>query len=365
MKEGQSVGEMTEGYIRTVNEYIKGPDKALRIADELVTDLHEYEKELGVRFNNLTAKQEYQESIVTLQKEKAEIMDQLREQIAQLDEQDHESTSYPEDQNRPTVGEVISNIRWDIQPSTIDGFTRREKKQILVAQAKYQIEQLYNKQLLEIHIGSSATDALSRKAFEAVEGSMERGEDPPGILAERLVETWLMQTIEDFDLPVQLTPADVYDDVVNKVDFFLTRKKQTAVDEQAVVRGVEVDASEETDPSIPRSEVGIQFVSNKDTELEEKKLRQLARIKEWAASHGKKKPEIELVQVELGYNTVKGVLEAWEKDGKPPGGPERYLFEQEQKTIFREVLSEILTREELDMYWEKIKKSRQGELPAV
>jgi len=363
MKEGQSISEMSEGYIRTVHEYVQEPDKSSRTANEIVNDLHEYEKELDVRFENLADKEAYQKSIVTLQKQKAEIMAQLREQIAQLDDIKYESQPLPERETTPTVGEAISNIRWGVEPAQIETFSRQERKKLLVAQARVQLEELYDRQLLEIHIESLATDDLSRQVFEVIEGQFEdrntKGEIPPGILAEKIVENWLLQTIEDYNLPIQMTPADVYDDVVNKVDFFLTRKKQSSVDEQSVVRGVEVDASEETDPSVPRSEVGIQFVSNKDKELESIKQSQLARIKEWAASHGKKEPEIELVQVELEYNTIQEVLSAWKKDGRPPGGPERYLFEQEQETIFREVLGEILTREELDMYWEDIKQSRE------
>ena len=221
------------------------------------------------------------------------------------------------------------------------------KKQYLVQKTRYQIADLYDHQiaLFESTQGYNQNTGID-DAYRAIVSRYD--EDAlvvPGVMAEKMVESFLTKLTHDYNMPYRLKNVSVYEDVEYKIDFII----EPQTDGQAI--GVGVDTKD-------RPDIAIQFTTASSPITIEHKNKQISqakgRIDRDASLHVK-----DLILIVLPIAHVVDVFEEWQhtKKGKrAPGGPDE-LWDREMKgKIFEGLLGKIFPEKQLAEAWEQVKE---------
>ncbi|MFA6397775.1 MAG: hypothetical protein WDK96_02940 [Candidatus Paceibacterota bacterium] len=302
-----------------------------------------------------------QEDIYFIQKQKQEIIKKLESDLACLDnpecifkkEENARSTSYEEstgfsyqnDRGKiapASFGEILTDMEWGVYYNLDKNKTPRHlMKKYLVEKTKMQLGGLLDEQIIESEIGRVTPTSGVKLAYMAIKEKKEKGEgrEQKGFVSESIVKTFLAKMSIDENLPFTIKPADVYQDVHQKIDFIISLKERN--------RGVNVETSEKN------KDIGIQFSIN--NEAKTKKEEQIKKSVEILRRNKDEIQDIALVIFPL--EMANSLKEKWERKGKPAGGPEKYLYRHVAKKLFSGLLKDIMPESEISKYWQKVESN--------
>lgn len=228
-----------------------------------------------------------------------------------------------------TLGQLLTDAEWGMAYDLNDvSIGRSVQKRYILEQAKQKLQDLLDQQIITVERHRGTTHLNLHRAYEHVAEDREATQMQMGIIAERMVRTYLQQLAWDYpDLGFSVERADVQQDVENKIDFIIHRRSHA--------RGVNVEAVDGP------KDAGIQFTTRQDVEGLNHKQEQLARAMKYTRDVD------DLVLVSLPMERFVGAYTAW-RSKQTPGGPERYWNQQTKDEIFENVMKGFLTAEEVE-----------------
>lgn len=325
-----------------------GPDEEQLLRLAVAADV-----EIDRRAKSLDGSKEAQQRIFELQREKQNLMAELKKILALIDGKEsrefHKSESdrlvwfdtqkkvyfvgEGDSQEVATLGEVLfdndfgASYVMDFSDATIPRLTR---KRFALEQTKRQLHDLLNRQIIEEETSRPDVAERVKEIYQSLERKQERTE--VGFLAERVVEYLLKRLEWDEAVPFKFVMADVHQDVAQKIDFIIKVQKKS--------RGVSVEASQ-------METIGIQFTMN-----EERVPFKLGQI-EQAKREGLDKVD-DLVLVSIPIEHINTVLYQWEErrseTGKTAGGPVTFLLSEEKEVLMRGMFSHLFEAQEMETY---------------
>lgn len=247
-----------------------------------------------------------------------------------------------------TLGEIITDLEWDIgyNLDKTDKIPRAWKKQYLVERAKKILLKLADEQIIKSERENSEVDDIVKDTYENIQYGREIGADKrkEGFVSEKMVRSFLRQLAFDRDLPIKVQEADVFQDVMEKIDFIIERQT-----DRLGVRVTETDFSVEEEPE-GKSSVAVQFSIN--PKAEEHKKKQLQRLQKQKRLSGE---EVQNMALVIFSKLMAGDLKKeWDRAGRPAGGPVKFMKEEVKKELFEKILQTLFTKEELEVEWGKV-----------
>ncbi len=237
-------------------------------------------------------------------------------------------------------GEVLTaekrGYRLYLDPQTVP---RSVRKRHLVENAKREIRNHLDEQIYLDELNSNRNRTYVTEAYNNLLGEREDHIERKGKIAEQVIATFFERLQYDTNLDFTLEPADIYQDVLQKVDFIVRKRHHE--------RGVRIEEAD-----MPET-TGIQFTINDTPEVLAKKQNQVDRAK----AHLQYDDEIQdILLVSLPSEVSFEVWEAyqeWKKAGLPVA-VDRYLSEDIKEKLFRNILQGIYSEEEINAQWELV-----------
>ena len=215
---------------------------------------------------------EVQQGIYAIQETKQRIFQQLKIDIAALDDvgnkpekkPDEISVHYDEAQKKffaqdnngqdqeVTIGDIMCDGDWGISyyldPITVP---RNVRKRYLIERAKGELRDYLDTQIVFDETKSQFTDSKKFHAYQEWQKAKDRGIYQSGFFSEKLVRNFMNKLTYNHDLPFFIIAGDVFQDVNQKIDFIIHRKSHH--------RGVDVETVDDADPSLD-SDIGIKLL---------------------------------------------------------------------------------------------------------
>jgi len=323
----------------------KGSDEA----KQLEIDLNQA---IGEAVKTRQSDPEAQERIFSLQKKKQRVMQEFKTALALLDgpleeiEQPKGATKvvmrngryiaspdYGEEQEI-TLGQLLTDGEWGIRyfPDPLS-VPRAVCKRYLIEDAKRQIQQYADKQILEDELASAMTLPARKETYKAIKAEQEAGIEWEGLIAEKMVRGFMQKIAIDYRLPFEILKIDLFLDVDRKIDFLIRREDY------------ERGATVETVADMPN--VGIQFTISKRLSHIKSKERQITKAKTRLTPEERIR-DIVLVAIPLDRSWQ--MYENW-KDERTAGGPDDRWDPEVKERIFRGVLRDMFSPEEIEEMW--------------
>ncbi len=224
-----------------------------------------------------------------------------------------------------SIGEILAAHTWGFWWKFDQSVPAEFQKKIMSNQVRKIVAAQYDNQLVQLGKVNRLSDDRKRDTYERIEEVNFNLETmPTGILAEKMLLSFLTKKMFDADLPFSVAEVDVYEDVEHKIDFIITVANTR--------RGVKVDEPKQ------QSHIGIQFTMN--TGATERKERQLNRVRSTALHEAHVD---ELVLITMPINDIRPAFERWryEADGTrlhsrklDPRGPDNLWSEETKEQIF-------------------------------
>lgn len=278
--------------------------------------------------------------IFSLQQRKQKIMDRLKADLKALDNPEtkferqpgayliygHDDKYFRSPEHGTdaelTAGEILTDSEWGLKyqldPETMPRIVRKE---FLIREAKRQLMELADQQIIKQETNRRGTDTGKREAYVRSAADKREKKFISGWVAEKMVKNLLTKLAIDEGLDIEVLDTDIYQDIDQKIDFIIRRKSHN--------RGVEVEA-------IPLgNRLGVQFTTDSRPETKERKLRQIRNAK-FQLNRTDHIDDIVLVSVQFGY-----IQELWNKWSKTqaPGGPDKLLDPDIKKQIVDQLTS--------------------------
>lgn len=335
---------------------------------ELDDDLQALDEQLEDKLLEASESQHVNEvtraKLYSLQIQKQLVMEHLRHDMACLDNPDcsHEKTpeeriakynendnsfTYIDDKNnqrRATFGEIITDvdfgIYYDLDTETVP---RDASKKYILAKAKSELRELLDQQIIVSEMNNEEVDELKKEAYENIQLSKNDGfyEKNPAFVSEMVVKNYLKQLSIDKSLPFEVVEADVYQDVEHKMDFIIHRKDD--------FKAAKVVSDTESGEIKIVPDVAIQF--SLDSGKRSHKLKQINNAEKKLEMSEEKIKSIALVI--FPEVKARNLNDKWKKDGKPAGGPGKYMDTETRHQLFQKLLSELFEEREVGDMWEK------------
>ncbi len=237
-----------------------------------------------------------------------------------------------------TLGEMLTDASWGINYDLdTDSVPIDIAKEYILSRARKTLRELLNKQLVLIELDVNK-DEGQQKSFQSVHKRQTEGKEliarDKGFVAEEMTLNLMKKLIIDHGLPIDIEEADVYDDVVNKIDYVITRKGYD--------RGIEVDAND--DSSV--DQVGIQFtlMFRKASMLGKRDVVSKA-LKKGITGELRDVKDLALVNVHPAY--IKRAVNKWKKS-RGPGGPDSHLEKAAKVDLVQKMLQGLFSEKEID-----------------
>lgn len=239
-----------------------------------------------------------------------------------------------------TLGDLLTDGEWGVDYILDDRTIPRDiHKKLAIEEAKRELQNLLDRQIVIDEVTSRRIDSGKKGAYEGyAESKLLRPveEWSGGMLAELLFQNMLKKIGLDGTGDFEIIPADVFQDVNQKVDFIIQRKIHG--------RGVRVETQDHTSEGKDSGSIGIQLTLQQDPEILRRKERQITSAK-------KRMQDGELtdiVLVSIKTESVNRLLRDWIKKGRPHGGPDA-LWDTQTKTRFLHTLLDgVLPRDLLE-----------------
>lgn len=209
-----------------------------------------------------------------------------------------------------TFGDILSDYAWEIKyaPET-SAFAdkvlfRKFAKNILVNEARRDIESIYNQ---ELAVRNPGIGGLQNVAHFLETKELPRGGGQSGVVAEIMARETLARIASSRDFGFAVFRANILEDGLYKYDFKLRARERR--------RGVAVE--DEPDFAKRVRKVGVQFSIGAQHSNS-----QLLKVKE---QYRNELPVDDIVLLKIRSGEFESVFNEWLRRGKPPGGPERFL----------------------------------------
>jgi hypothetical protein len=251
--------------------------------------------------------------------------------------QNEDGTLLVEGRGMVTMGELVADVEWGQKYSFDPSVNIHDVRKWHLAELKQDLREKLNAQIIESELADQKADAWKQGAYEKMRERSESAMEKTGIIAEKMVMTFLEELSYDHpDADFEIEPADAHMDVHQKIDFVIHRKQRT--------HGARIEESAEAD-TIRVRDVGIQFTTALGkVEQKEKQLRQ-------ARKNAKEVDDIVLVTLPL--KEASALYKTWDASGRQPGGPMRLWSRDTKAQVFRAVMTHVLTQDEIDSFCEK------------
>jgi len=210
---------------------------------------------------------------------------------------------------------------------------RKIRKRADIAEARAAIEKIYNDELADLEKINQTTTAFDGEwiEHEYVKG---RNMGLHGVISERMAKNALHRLAASRrELGLKVESANIFEDAELKYDF--------KISVNVLRRGVatEPEGLSRAEYVTEKKAMGIQFAAGKgagkSTQVNNaKKLLGTDRVRHLVKHQV---DDIVLVKFDLDANRRYG---QWLEDGKPPGGPERYMTKGQKKHLLQLVLAQ-------------------------
>jgi hypothetical protein len=363
---------MREGFeqaLQNLNKAAKLAAKEARGADtpaeaEAGPATKEERKALAEVVDAAFANMENPEVLLDLQREKRAVMEALHARLHALDEagsgereKDGRSVFYEEGESGGgyyifskggeekiaiTRGEMLTDGMWGASYLMTDSVPRADQKRFYLEAARREVAALLDEQIAHAEGASRLNRGSGRdEAYAAILERGEEGEDF-GVVAEKMVKSFLKKLEIDHELPFTVLDVDVYEDVEHKVDFVIRIAAHR--------RGVGVATGEDI------HDIGVQFTTSVSAKTLEKKERQLERAQFNLKHEGTSRLE-DIVLVSIPLRQTAAVYEAWKgtkANRRAPGGPDKLWDKKTKEKVFKGVLAGLPLGTNIDKLWDSI-----------
>lgn len=292
-----------------------------------------------------------QETIFKLQKRKQKVMARLKERLAEMDnpfkkeslaegaiQVNYQDGHLIGNGQEVTLGELLTDGDWGLDyhldPNSVP---RSIRKKYFIEQARREIMDLLDRQIVVNESQSDFGDSGKKKGYTEMVKSENK--EQTGVAAEKMVKNLLKKIAIDQDLDFEIIDADAYQDMELKIDFIIRRK--------ANARGVDVQTGDE-------ERIGIQFTSTDAPQIIQKKENQIRQAKRKLTPEERIR-DIALVSIPL--REIQSMLRDWQRQ-KSPGGPDKLWRASTKAEIFKKVMQDFLSPEEITEVIEKIESKR-------
>ncbi len=228
-----------------------------------------------------------------------------------------------------TLGQLIADLEWGKQywldPATVSSTAQ---KRYTLEVARRQLERLRDKQV-ELHESANPhIHADYKLAFHGV--NTNRHLEVPGIIAEHLAYAFFKQLEVDGGTEYKVEKADPYHDAYQKIDLLFRIPHW--------VRGASIFGDE---PIKGKPIRGVQLsIGGKGAYRKKRGHLRDARLR-------LDEPIDDVMLVFIDSEMVSRVYQAWVSDGRPPGGPIRYLTNQDTEQLVEGCLADLVSDQEL------------------
>ncbi len=300
--------------------------------------------------------QEAQE-IEVLQMYKAQIMDELHDDLAAIDAgegtirgqgrinrdaiYDAKHDSFFVDcegkLGMATLGDLIADVALGCEYSlSLHAVPREKAKLYAVERSKTHLNQLLNRQLAlqEYDVAMQEEHETRAKHFAQAQEELNAKEKGTEAHVGKLFEQDIIHLLKEvqYDLShmgISVQEANIVQDMDEKIDFVVQVEDRH--------RGVGV--RETTAEPKTQSLFGIQFTINAQEDVRQKKERQIKQSKE----HGLKSKvdDILLVTVPIGCGEIKAAHAQWYAQGCPPGGPSKLYAAQVKVGLLEKIMEKM------------------------
>ena len=300
------------------------------------------------------------EAIVHIQEEKQRIVERLQAHLHQIDS---EGTVGEKGKSRSVMwdetagqaitfksggvpeyiskGQLLTAGLWDEEYYLDESTPRELKKEYALNLARYQIAELYDHQIALSEMNKSYNRNTGfDNAYTAIHERFETGKLPSGIIAEKMVMSYLTKLMHDFDMPYTIKNVTIYEDVEYKIDFVIEPKADAAS------LGVSVEEPQH------RADVGIQFTTVHSQRMISHKQKQVSRARMQLTRESS--PIQNLVLVALPIEHVWETYEAWKNsktNRRAPGGPDELWPEEIKQQVFFTLLKGVLPADTIANAW--------------
>jgi len=325
---------------------------------------------LGKEADKNHSEPEVQQKIYELQAKKQEIMAKLRSDIRALDEPgrkwekkesapqvqyDRKSDRlYYRHKNKKqylTRGELFTDGDWGLSYNPDNTVPRNIRKRYLIEEAKRQLSELADEQILLNEISSTDTHYKKKDAYQNILSDQEQAVTRPGLVAEKMVENHLKKLAFDHDVDFTIKRADVYQDVEQKLDFVIHIKPYR--------RGARVE-DRDTDRSSGERDLnaaGIQFTTITGGKTLKHKESQVDRSKEQLAA-GKNTPDRgskvdDIILVSIPRQEIIDTYNQWQAN-QQPGGPDKLWDNDRKQTVFAKLMQDIMPEAKIKEHLQRI-----------
>lgn len=231
-----------------------------------------------------------------------------------------------------SLSEIMTDGEWGLQYTFDESVNIHDIRKYYLEQLKSDLREKLDKQIIISETSNTYVDTLKQKAYKSIEERLGQESEQGGVIAEKMVKNFLKKLVIETNADFEIIDADVYQDVEQKVDFII-HKKDTLKN-----RGAQVEESETA------RDIGIQFTIN--TEKSEQKERQISSAKK----HLRDMDDIVLVTLPVEQAT--NLYRQWNKQ-KQSGGPEKSWSNETKEKIFRGVMKDVFSEEEINEFCEK------------
>lgn len=226
------------------------------------------------------------------------------------------------------AGDYLWGIKYAPDSNLPDNIWRKIRKISDLAEARAKVGDIFNQELSNIYgvpLGSqNMTEEFLEKRPQA------------GMIAEKAVVSYLERLQYNYpDLVFRVEPSNALEDTRLKYDFKIFVPQKT--------RGVALEGDKMPRDNYVKEKVklGIQFTISNSSELQNHKKKQLEEARKQITDENLKrfvKRKVDdIVLVTIPLNNFGLYFWKWVKEGKPPGGPERYLTVSERKKILKDI----------------------------
>lgn len=232
-----------------------------------------------------------------------------------------------------TLGEIMTDSEWDNHYTFDNSVNIHDIRQYYLNQLKSELRDQLDRQIIISETSNTHGDTFKQNAYRAIGERLENSSEQGGVIAEKMVKNFLKKLSIDTDADFEIVDADAHQDVDQKIDFIIHRKAGEKN------RGARVEESETA------RDIGIQFTMNtsktshKEHQIQNAKKRLNGDIDD-------------IVLVTLPIEQASHLYKKW-KDHKTPGGPEKSWNTDVQETIFRGVMQNVLSQDEIDEFCER------------
>jgi hypothetical protein len=226
-------------------------------------------------------------------------------------------------------GEVLTAHVWGTWWRLDESLTREDQISIMGHQVRAHIQTAYDAQLITFGAHDRLSDDRKRDTYERINTYHDNLDKmPDGILAERMLVSFLTKAMYDSNCSFTVEEADSYDDVEHKIDFVISVRDHR--------RGVQVGE--------PVQRIGIQFTLNQAVTA--RKQTQIERAKK----HIGETEVDDIMLITMPLENIRSMYEKWryKSDGTrreakqlDPRGPDHLWSEEVRQHILREVVHSL------------------------